>query len=480
MNYQLSIIMKRFVFLLVILNSSLFAFSQANSMMVCPYGFTFEISMQKNWGYLQPVVLSVTPNSSADAAGLRINDIIESINGKPTTGENIETIITWLQNSNAQIQLTISNLKSIRQNRAIDKICHLNNSISEKDLASVYSFYSLEDVQTHAFTCPFKTTVHPESNLILYTTFGFTAPDPNNLELEKTINAAIQKSLEEKGLKYSRNNPDLIVQTYYSHAANPNFRNNPQSEKLPVVNRYNVQTRSMEKLPIYYNPLIHTNQAKFFLKLGVRLIDNKKNNNLPVWECEADELLQSNYTLSDYAEFHIPLMFTQYPYPKSKETAQFFYARYKYNYTGIHYNMNNMKEITEVNASSPAAQAGIQTGDVVEKINGIKFVNNIKTADNNYKQFIYKTSPFRDPNTQFTNSEGFTRCMYWDKMKYALIQDEFKKPEFAAVFSYLFYFEPYINLSGTNIITYNIIRGNRKEEIRIKPVIVSEEVFENR
>ena len=471
-------IMKRFVFLLVFLNSCLFAFSQANSMIICQYGFTFEISMQKNWGYLQPVVLSVTPNSSADAAGLRTNDIIETINEKPTAGENIETIITWLQDSNTQIQLTISNLRGSRQNRTIDKACHLNNSLSEKDLASVYSFYSLEDVQTHAFTCPFKTTVHPESNLILYTSFGFSAPDPNNPELEKTINAAIQKSLEEKGLKYSGNNPDLIVQTYYSHAANPNFRNNPQSDKLPVVNRYNVQSRSMEKLPIYYNPLININQAKFFLKLGIRLIDNKKNSNSPVWECEADELLQSNYSLDNYAEFHIPLMFMQYPYPKSKETARFFYARYKYNYTGIHYNMNNIKEIREVNASSPAAQAGIQAGDVVEKINGIKFVNNVKTADNNYKQFIFKTTSFRDSNTQFTNAEGFTRCMYWDKMKYALIQDEFRKPEFSTVFSYLFYYAPYINLSGTNIVTFNIKRGNRKEEIRIKPVIVSEEVFQ--
>jgi len=472
--------MKRSGILLALLTGCLIAFSQAEPAMVCQYGFTFEISMQKNWGYGQPVVLTVTPNSQADAAGLRINDIIEKINEKPTAGENIETIISWLKSSTDQIQLTISNLKESHQSRTLSKICRMNNSLSEKDLVNVYMFYSLEDAQTRAFTCPFKTIVSPVSNLIQYTSFGFDVPDPNNLTLEKNINAVIRKNLEDKGLKYSEKSPDLIVQTHYSLIPNPNFINDPSVDKLPVVYRYNVQTKSMDKLPIYYHPLIQRNQAKFFLKLGIRLYDNKKNKNNVIWECEANELLQSGYSLADYAEFHIPLMFMQYPYPKSTETAEFYYARYKYNYTGIHYNMDNLKEITEVDPSSPAEKAGIQAGDIIEKINNIKLVNNAKTADNNYKQFIYKTSPLRDPATQFTNAEGFTRCMYWNKIKYAQIQDEFQKPEYSATFSYLFYFEPYINLSGTNIITFNIMRGKQKSEIKVKPSVISEEIFESR
>jgi len=477
-NYEFNII-KRFFVLFLFFNFCFAVFPLKEPEIVCRYGFTFEISMQNNWGYFQPVVLSVMPNTSADAAGIRINDIIEKINDKPTKGENIETVINWLQESDDKVQLTISNLKERNQNRILDKYCRLNISITENDLASIYSFYSLEDVQTRAFTCPFKTTVNPESNLIQFATFGFSAPDQNNISLEKAINAYIRECLEQKGLKYSERNPDLIVRTFYSHLPNPNFRSSSQENKLPVEYRYNIKTNSMDKLPVYYNPLIHPNQARFFLKFGIQLINNKNRNNTTVWECEANELLQSDYSLANYAEFHIPLMFMQYPYPKSLETANFYYRRSKYNYTGIHYNMDNMKVITEIAPSSPAEKAGIQAGDVVEKINGIKFINNTKTADNNYKQFIYKTSQFRNPATQFTNAEGFTRCMYWDKMRYAEIQDEFKKPEFSTVFSYLFYFEPYINLSGTNIVTFNIIRGKQKEEIKIRPVIYSEEVFSN-
>ena len=472
--------MKRHVFLLVFLNLCLVAFSQKNTAVICPYDFTFEISMQKNWGYYKPVVLSVEPNTPAEDSGLCINDIIEKINGKSTLGETYETIINWLKNSNTPVQITISNLKERNKNLALDKFCRLNNSLIERDLASIYSFYSLEDVQTRAFTCPFKTTVNRESNLILYSSFGFADEDPANLSLEKTINAAIRKVLEQKGLKYSEKNPDLIVQTYYSYTANPNFLANSQTDKFPVACRYNVNTKAMENLPVYYNPLINTNKAKLFLKLGIRLLDNTEKDKSIVWECEANELLQSEYSLANYAEFHIPLMFMQYPYPKSFETARFYYSRSKYNYTGILYNMDNLKEISEVDPSSPAAIAGIQAGDIIEKINGIKFISNAKAADNNYKQFIYKTMSLRDQNTQFTNADGFTQCMYWDKINYAQIYDEFRKPEYSTAFSYLFYFEPYTNLSGTNIVTFSIKRGKQKAEVKIRPAVFLEELFENR
>jgi hypothetical protein len=436
--------------------------------------------MQKNWGYSHPVVLSVIPNTSADACGLKPGDIIETIDGKPTAGEMIETVISWLQNSpNIQIRLTVSNLKESRRERTLTNYCRLSNSLTEKELANIYSFYSLEDAQSRAFTCPFKTSANPEANLILYSSFAFTPPDPNNPQLDKTINAAVRKSLEQKGLNYSEKNPDLRVHTYYSYTKNPNFRKSVNVDKFPVACRYDVNAKSMKELPIYYNPLIHKDQAQFFLQFGIRLID-VKNNNRVVWECEADELLQSDYSLADYAEFHVPLMLMQYPYPKSTESASFHYSRANYNYTGINYNMDNLKQVAEVDASSPAAKAGIQPEDVIEKINGIQFVKNPKSADNNYKQFIFKTMSLRNPDTQFTNAEGFSRCMYWDKMKYAQVYDEFRKPEFSPVFSYLFYFAPYINLSGTNIVSFTIVRGKQKEEIKIKPVILSEEVFENR
>lgn len=474
---------KKYIYLFVLLNSCFVSsFSQSNASIVCRFGFTFEISSQKSWGYDHPVVLSVSPRTSADLNGLKVNAIIEAINDKSTQGETYETIFSWLQNSaNNQIKLRVSNLGETDKLLFLTAHCGLSNALTEKDLVDVYTFYSLENAQTRSFVCPFKTSVTQSVGLKQYKTFGFSNQNSNNVQLEKSINAVIRENLEKKGLIYSEKNPDLLVISYYSHKKNPNYHSAANADKFPIECRYNLITRRMENLPIYCNPLIHPNQAEYFLSFGFRLMDPKiQSDSNMIWECEASEFLQTNYSLSDYVQFHVPLMLMQYPYLRSTEFARFFYSRMRYNYTGINYNMDKLKEIIDVDRFSPAAQLNLQAGDLIDKINGIKINSNPKSADSNYKQFIYKTMYLRDTKTCFTNAEGFSKCMYWEKLNYAQIYDEFRKPEFSACFSYLFYFEPYINLSGTNIIRFTIIRGKQKKEVKITPVIVEEEIFENR
>ena len=47
----------------------------------CRLGFSYEFSNNKNWGKDKPVIMKVYPNSPAEKAGLKQNDIIERING---------------------------------------------------------------------------------------------------------------------------------------------------------------------------------------------------------------------------------------------------------------------------------------------------------------------------------------------------------------------------------------------------------------
>ncbi|GHT62690.1 hypothetical protein AGMMS50239_16700 [Bacteroidia bacterium] len=475
--------MKKILCFLILLNCYLIVSAQNEPVYICRHGFTFEISAQKNWGYNKPVVLTVTPNSSADANGIKTYDIIEKIDGKNTEGQTIETIINWLQNSlKGQLTLNVSNLKEVSKTVTLTKQCTLANAITEKDLANVYSFYSLEDAQDQVFTCPFNTNAASGLNFKSYKTFGFVPVDGNNRNLEETINAAIRTSLEEKGLRYVQNNPDLLVNTYYSYNKNLNYRKNENTDKLPTEIRYNMAAHKMVSLPVYYNPLINSKQAEYFLNLGIRFIDKKLSTGdkaVAVWECEANELVQSgSYTLDKYAVLHVPLMLMQYPYIQSNETAKFHYRHSRYNYTGINYNIDKLKEIIQIDPLSPALGADLQSGDKILYINGIKTNDNPKSADNKYKQFIFNTMNLRDPKTQYTNADGFTKCMFWDKFRYAEVNQEFIKNDYNTIFSYLFYFEPYINLSGTNIITFIVERGKQKIEVKIKPVIVTEDIFE--
>ena len=474
--------MKR-IFLLLTFFVALSAHAQQPSDFVCRLGFTFEMSVQDSWGKNKPVILSVEPLSPADAAGLKVNDIIETINEASTENRMFNDITLWLQNADSkELKVTVSNLAYKNKSVSLRKDCKLSNSLTEKDLASVYSFYSLENIQQRSFACPFKTTLNTGINLVNYKTFGFVDVDPNNRELENIINASIKKSLEERGLTYQSANPDLIVTTYYSYNKNLNYDGNPNAEKFPLASRYNVKTDKMETLPIYYHPLINQKQAKYLLNLGIRILDRQRSsgsNLTVVWECEANEMLSSDYPLNNYSAFHLPLMLMQYPYPQTTETAKFLYSSMKYNYTGLNYNINNLKEVVDVDRYSPAYQEAIVPGDEIERINGIKIVNNPKTASESYKQFIYKTMNLRDAKTIYTDAGGFTQCMFWDKLKYAQVADVFKKQENATIYSYLFYFEPYINLSGTNILTIDIRRENEKISLKVTPVVRVESMFSN-
>ena len=55
-----------------------------NSSVTCVPGFIFEISEDRSWGYKEPVVVEITPGSPAEMAGLKLNDIILSVNKNGT------------------------------------------------------------------------------------------------------------------------------------------------------------------------------------------------------------------------------------------------------------------------------------------------------------------------------------------------------------------------------------------------------------
>ncbi|MDH8702132.1 hypothetical protein M2138_001492 [Dysgonomonadaceae bacterium PH5-43] len=474
--------MKRYNILLLFVCLAISAFSQADLQYHCTYGFTYEMSQQESWGYQKPVILSVYPMSAADEAGMQPNDIIEYINDRPTKGEKLEIIDEWMHDVNEDvIKITFSNLKEKNKTATLTKQCMFSNIITEKDIASSFAFYSLEDIQTRSFVCPFRTTTNTKEDIISYKTFNFYNTSNDNIELENTIRQSIKTALEDKGLTFSNNNPDLIIYSYYSYNDNQNYRANESNKRLKTACRYNVITNKMEEMPIYDDASVSNNQAAYTLNLGIRLVDTKQStptNLVIVWECEANELLKSNYGMDNYCKVHIPLMFKQFPFAKTKEYAKFLYTQMKYNYSGINYDINNLEKIIKVDDNSPAYNSGIRTGDRIEKVNSIKFEKKKKEIDERYKQFIYNTLEFRDFRTMYTNSYGFEKCAYWDKLKYPQVAEVFRSNMYLTQFSYLFYFEPFINPSETNVITFNIKREKEKLQFKVWPVVKQEQSFE--
>ena len=449
---------------------------------VCRLGFDYEISGRYYWGLGKPIVSSIHLNSPAEKAGLKINDIIERINGVPTENYYSDAIFAMLQEEKF-IKLVVSNLAYKNKEITFSKDCDLMDAINEKQMLSAFSFYSLEDVQERGFVCPFKTTAKQcaEVSFLNYKTFCFSSNLPQG-KTDNYLNEQIKAILEKKGLTYNTIRPDLYVEAIYTYRKNEDYAPTENKENLPSEWRYNVKTQIFEKLPIYYNPLIHERNVEQYLTLTIRFIDPKYSTEkepYAVWECTANESLANTYSIRNYADIHIPLMLMQYPYPQTFEKARFRYFKKKYNYTGINYDMNNFQQIIYVDPVSPASQANIEKGDMIQKINGIKTIGDPKKLSSSYRLFIDKTMPLRDEKTKYTDINGYEKCMFWDIFSYPKIEEEIRKPEYNSAFSYLFNFEPYINMLSTNIISFELKRGKQKFTVEIEPIIMEFNSFEN-
>jgi len=438
----------------------------------CLLGVNFEISTNPCWGYGEPVVLSVDPGSPADKANIKPGDIIMEVNKTATYLRNYQTIASWLTDNTSQdVSFTIRNLNTYFKEYQLSRKCISKKAIGEADLAELFAFYSLENTQERAFTIPLKVITNKNTDYSDYHTFDIMK-DPNvpSQDIDNYINSQIEKALTDKGLTRKTDNPDFVVQTFYSYQ--PNLKYNPANSQSTVKQswRYDSQNKKMVLLPILPGDYPSAErEGQFLLELGVRFLDNKhidENNYTQIWEATATEYVTSQYTLGEYAQIHLPLIMMQFPHKTDKTQAKYIVDFKRYYYTGIYYNMDDMKTITDVDPDSPAYIAGLRSGMVVDKINDQKFNFTKDELTNGYKRFITETMKYRDAKTRFTDANGFKDCMYWDKKKYNDIRNIFIKSNkiYMPVFSYLYGFESYIAADNarsisleTRIKTYSII-----------------------
>lgn len=472
--------MKKAILSVLLLFFLLSGFAQNRSPLVCRLGFTYEISQSKNWGHNKPVVKSILPYTPAEQAGMKQSDVIEAIDGVSTTEISPDEIGQLLNPADkSEVILTVSNLATPSKQVLVKKQCKRSNAITEDQLASAFGMYSLETTFDQEFTCPFKTTVTPDSvNFNQFRTFAFTAPDPQNYQLETAINDVIESALTAKGMTVDTDHPDLLVQTFYFFDKNPNYKgaNKVVVEKEPTY-RYNFSRSKMEKFPFLNNASAES-EAEYLLQLGIRLIDQKDLPGRVVWECEANELMEDSYRLDDYARVHVPLMLQQYPYVKYTLNVPFKVNKKSYNYTGIQYDIDHLDQVVDVDRNAPAYAAGIRPKDVIEKIGRHKMDRSAEEFSEGYKKFISNTMSYRNPETTFTDANGFKLCMLWDPSQYAQVADAMQSGGAMAPFSYLYNFTPYVNPSGNNTCTFHIKRGKNKFEVIIRPTIRSEATVE--
>jgi hypothetical protein len=375
------------------------------------------------------------------------------------------------------VELTIKNFTSDRKKIKVKKECHSAYSISEEQLASAFAMYAVEDNQDRFFTCPYITNnTQDEVDFSVFKSFAFFTDTDNQPEQAKKIMEYIQKELTAKGLEYNENNPDLLVQISYSFSKNPHYK--PSTSKIAkkgnadkrYTYRYDMTKHEISEFP-FLPPETPEAEAVYTLKLGLKLEDKKIRQGRIIWECEATELLDKTYSVREFAAVNIPLMCMQFPYTKYSRNVQFRLSRKKFNYTGIHYNTENISEVESVDAYSPAAKAGIRPHDKIDEINGKPLDKTPQQFSEQYRKFIGKTMKLRNPETRFTDAGGFPNCMNWDIMKYPKVAKAFDKKKYLTVFSYLFSYEPFINPTKDENCTIRLRRDKEKLEFILVPEI---------
>jgi hypothetical protein len=453
---------------------------QSQTSTLCRTGFTCEISRSPHWGKGKPVITAIYPYSSAEVAGLKVNDIIESIDGIPVTDIQDEDIPGLLNPADkSEVKLTITNIETSDKQVIVSKECKRSDAITEDQLAAAFAMYSLESTSERLFICPFQTTSASDSiDFTFFQTFAFSPIDADNQKLEEAINASIEKELRKKGLTFNAADPDMIVQTFYYFKKNPNYKGeNKVVAHKPPVYRYDLTLNRMQRFP-FLNSSAAEAEAQYLLQLGFRLIDQRFMKGRVIWECEANELLESPFRLENYAQIHIPLMCMQYPYARYGRNVQYRINRKAYNYTGISYDINRLELIVSVDPGSPAQAAGLIAHDVIERVDSHPFNHTADEFTAAYKLFITNTMKYRDAKTLFTDANGFQYCMYWDKLSYTQVADAVQNPRGMAPFSYLYKFAPYINPSGVNACTFYIRRGKEKVELTVRPTVHEEVMIE--
>ncbi|MDR3268441.1 MAG: DUF4136 domain-containing protein [Tannerella sp.] len=448
----------------------------------CRLGFSYEISNNIHWGKDKPVIMKVYPHSPAETAGIIQNDIIEKIDGVSVTEipiDDVDSLLTATENS--RLELTVRNFSSPSRVVSITKECYSNRALNESQLATAFAMYSLERTHDRLFICPFVTTTTDDPiDFLHFGSFDFTVVEDSRISgIESTVNEILKTELTQKGLQYNPLNPDFLIHTYYTFNENPRFKHkNKAAKEQASIFRYDITRDKVTGFP-FYESSAPESEAEYILQLGIRFVDRRFTAGRILWECEANEMMSAPFAIKEYAAIHIPLMCMQYPYVKYNRNAQFILTKKAYNYTGINYGIYRLNEVVDVDPNSPAFEAGIRPHDIIEKIENKRMDHTAGEFTAAYHQFLAGTLKYRDSKTRFTDANGFQECMYWDPSKYAQITKAFNDDKHhMTAFSYLYFFEPYINRSGNSSCTFDLRRDGEKLQIVLRPLFHSEKTIE--
>lgn len=279
------------------------------------------------------------------------------------------------------------------------------------------------------------------------------------------------------GLKQDKEDPDFIIQTFYSFQSNSLYKEESASLNTNKHSwRFDTRNNRMVKIPVFDTTKpVKISDVMFDLEFGYRIYDRKYTEpgaSTLVFDSEVKEKVSDSYGLIDYLELNLPLILMKFPNNKDKSIGKYHVKFSRFNYTGISYDMSDLKTVLAVDANSPAALAGILPGDVVDRVRGNSFNHTAKSLTDSYRRFIAETMQYRDQNTKYTDANGYSNAMFWDISNYYAIGKAISEnKQYKSGFSYLFSFNQYIDWELSPTLEFQVNRGGKKLSFDVLPTI---------
>lgn len=441
---------------------SLFAFGEQ-----CRHGMSWAISHNPAWGYGKPVVTRVLPYSPAERARIRVGDIIDMIDGYRTDSLNALQINQIMQTPDKLHTLETSGFGRVGRKHIIAYECRDKDALTERELAELFSLYSVEDANQERIVYPYSYSPQTHTSLLNFRTFRFAPSSPSTAQIDKVINSEIAHRLRTKGLEESQE-ADLIISTHYQLVPVEGSASSGKANE-GFSWRFDIQTNSLSPFPLYNFSPSGISQAKYTLNFGIVMQSSKTNEVL--WACEANEYLSDAITLENYARSSVYTMLLGFPYTPEQNAPRFVVRTLRYNYTGLIYSQSQMNLIHDIEVGSPAMKAGLRVGDIVRSINGQRLDKSSDVVLNNYFTSTERLERYRDkslpPLTAYT---GHLPLSYWRVDAYpnvlSALSSESKLP---TPFAYLFAFRPYISPIGNRAIIFEIERNGSVYHVPVEP-----------
>jgi len=318
-------------------------------------------------------VISTHQGSPADIRGLRAGDHINRIDDV-----NVKEIRNPLGKiagaPGTFVKLGISrygNAKSgdVTVPRISVSLFDENNYISEGDLTSrIYT----SDYSEHSNMVQSSMTVldDEEADIYNYKTYDFDYTSAADPLLEKEIFKVLATQLNSMGLRRSQVDPGILI-VMNSYSGQKEYYNPPQQIISTHISTAYDWYWGFVPVPITESTTTQGyTDVTYLYSISLKFLDAHKigSSKIPpvIWSGSVSQASKSKTSMMDKCDDLFTLLLYQFPtvwIPNSE-----YYLFLHYTYTGIIYNLKDMRTIADVIPGSPAAIAGIQKGDEIANI----------------------------------------------------------------------------------------------------------------